>query len=297
VAVVTYSLRDAARILKVSRSRLRYWERTALVKARAELHARPAFEFRDLVCLKAVLSLVEQGIPLQRIRRNVEVLRRSIPDLDEPVGALRLWAEGSRRVVVRHDGVLLEPDGQLVLEFGGAQPEGRGVAVFEKSRRAPEEDAEARQAEAIECFERGCELDADPATYAQAEEAYRRGLEADPELADCHCNLGAVLYNQGRKAEARVRFERCLELEPSHLEASFNLANLCEEEGRDDLALRHYRTALESDPLYADVHVNLALLYEKLGHAKSAREHWRRYLQLEQAGAWSQIARQRLQRD
>lgn len=283
----TYSLGDAARILKVSPARLRYWERTDLVHPQAE-DAQALFEFRDLVCVRGILSLLEQGVPLRRIRRNVEILRDRLPEVDDPLRSLRVWVEGSERMVVRHEGVLLEPDGQMVLDFAG--PEGD---------REPPEPIELRKVDAIatQCFERGCRLDGDPATYDEAISAYRKGIELDPEFADCHCNLGAVYYNRGDRVQARLCFERCLEIDAQHVEAHFNLANLLEEGGRDQLALHHYLEALKADPLYPDLHINLALLYEKLARPRDSERHWRRYLRLAPDGAWASIARQRLQQD
>ena len=38
----------------------------------------------------------------------------------------------------------------------------------------------------------------------------------------------------------------------------------------------------------------MALLYEKLRMPRKARDHWRRYLQLDPAGGWVDVARQRL---
>ena len=190
---------------------------------------------------------------------------------------------------MRHDGLLLEPDGQMVLDFG-AQP-GAGERV---ARLGAAEATSLRQS-AVECFEHGCQLDSDPATYAAAIEAYRRGIELDPDFADCHCNLGAVHYNQGRRQQARACFERCLELDEEHIEARFNLANLLEEEGQNEKALHHYRAALVADPDYPDLHINLALLYEKLGMRDAARACWRRYLRLDSSGSWSDVARQRLE--
>lgn len=283
----TYTLGDAARILKVSPARLRYWERTELLQSGPG--QRSLLEFRDLVCLRAILMLLENGVPLQRIRRNVESLRERLPELDDPLRALRLWVEGSERIVVRHAGVLLEPDGQMVLDFGtqsGSQERVAKLGVA--AATSPRESA-------VECFERGCQLDSDPATYAAAIEAYRRGIELDPDFADCHCNLGAVHYNQGRRQQARACFERCLELDEEHIEARFNLANLLEEEGQNEKALHHYRAALVADPNYADLHINLALLYEKLGMRDAARACWRRYLRLDASGSWSDVARQRLE--
>jgi len=290
--VNTYTVRDAARILKVSPARLRYWKRTELVSSgRAGGEGPDELEFRDLVCVRGILALIEQGVPLVRIRRTVETLRERLPEMEDPVRALRVWAEGSPRVVVRHEGVLIESDGQTVLDFGAdAQEADRVRPIHDGSAGlTPEEAAE-------DCFARGCQLDGDPATYDAAIECYLEGLELDPEFADCHCNLGAVYYNRGDRTEARRCFERCLALEAHHVEANFNLANLLEEEGRDPEALRRYKVALAADPLYPDLHINLALLYEKLAEVGQARRHWRRYLQLESGGAWSDVARRRLEK-
>lgn len=287
-----YTLGDAARICGVSRRRLRYWERTALVQASLEADSEPTFGFRDLVSVRSIVGLLERGVPLRRIRRNVEAVRQRIPDL-EPLSVLCL-REGSARFVVRHEGILMEPDGQLVLELEGAEPNG-DVARLERRGGAPG-SAEAKRA-AAEWFERGCELDGDQATYGEAAEAYQKALAADPQFADAHCNLGSVYFNQNRRESARECFVRALEIEPGHVEANLNIGAVLEEEGRDEVALRHYRAALETNPHYPDVHVSLALLYEKLTLSRTARAHWRRYLQLAPQGPWSDVARRRLTPD
>jgi tetratricopeptide (TPR) repeat protein len=290
--VSAYTLGDAARICGVSRERLRYWERTALVPAHLARDRKPAFDFRDLVSVRSIVGLLERGVPLHRIRRSVEAVRERIPEL-EPLPMLRLW-EGSARFVLRHEGVLMEPDGQLVLELEGAEPSAGVARLEQRAAAAPRSEVERV---AVEWFERGCELDDDSATYAAAAEAYRNAVEVDPEYADAHCNLGSVYFNQGRRAAARDCFARALEIEPGHVEANLNLGTVLEEEGREEMALRHYRIALETDPLYADVHVSLALLYEKLVLRRTAQAHWRRYLQLAPQGAWSEVARRRLSTD
>lgn len=333
----TYSLNDAANILKVSPRRLRHWKRTTLAQPnqtaadasssasrdaqalQAELQrageaareyeasgaeareargarepgVRPDFDFRDLVCVKAMLSLVDRGISVQRIRRAVSVLQENLPDLDDPLAALRLWTDGSERIVVEHDGVLLEPEGQMVLDFGEGNSELREPASLHAEKQAlspPSDDVMA-------LFEQGCRLDSEPETYDEARKLYERCVELDPDFADAHCNLGAVLYNAGSREPARRCFERCLELNDRHVEGHFNLANLLEEDGCDEMALRHYRQALQADPFYSELHVNMALLYERMNQIPNARDHWRRYLQLDAGGGWSEVARQRLGSD
>jgi len=291
--VTGYTLGDVARICKVSRSRLRYWERTALLEASEQIGAKPTYAFRDLVTVKSVLELLERGVPLRRIRWSADAVRSRMPEVDRPLAALRMWAEGSRRVVVRHDGRLVEPDGQLVLDFPATGDGQAGVELL-ASHGAPAPEATALKA-AEEWFDRGCRLDSDRTTYAEAIDAYERAIEAYPEYADAYCNLGSVYFNQGRRSPARACFERATEIDPDHLEANLNLATLEEEIGRDGVALRHYKIALRTDPLYADTHVSVALLYEKLGVRKKALDHWRRYLQLDPSGLWSEIARQRIE--
>ena len=283
-SVTAYTLGDVARICGVSRRRLRYWERTALVEAAREDDSQTAFDFRGLVSVRTIMGLLEQGVPLQRIRSSVEAVREWIPEL-EPMPVLRPWGGG--RIVVRHQGVLMEPDGQLVLELAG---EGVGGVAALGDRGAGER---ARRA-ALDWFERGCELDTERETYGEAIEAYGRAIEADPEFADAHCNLGSVYFNQDRRDRALRCFARAVELQPRHVEANLNLGTLREEEGADESALHHYRAALESDPLYPDTHVSLALVYEKLALPRTALAHWRRYLQLDPRGTWADLARRRL---
>jgi tetratricopeptide (TPR) repeat protein len=196
-------------------------------------------------------------------------------------------------MVVRHDGQLLEPDGQGVLDFGDEQAAGQATIRVAPLHTADHPSVEALQ-RAEACFEEGCQLDRDSATHAEAIRVYREALELHAEFADCHCNLGAVHYNRGERKKARECFLRCLEIDDGHIEANFNLANLLEEDGRDQDALRHYHVAMESDPMYPDLHINLALLYEKLGSPMEACRHWRSYLRLDGSGAWADVARQRL---
>jgi tetratricopeptide (TPR) repeat protein len=228
---------------------------------------------------------------VRRIRSAIAVLQENLPDLDDPLAALRLWDDNSERIVVQHEGVLIEPEGQMVLDFGDpsdAWDEPAPIAT--RSAKSPVEVFD----DVMSSFERGCGLDSDPSTYKDAIRAYERCVELDPTFADAHCNLGAVSYNAGKRKLARRCFERCLEIDCRHVEAHFNLANLLEEDGCDEMAMSHYRAALRSDPFYAELHVNMALLYERLSTPGHSRDHWRRYLQLDPTGSWSELARKRL---
>jgi tetratricopeptide (TPR) repeat protein len=288
--LTTYTVRDAARILRIPAARLRYWESIALVQPSHGTESRREFEFRDLVCIKRMLALLASGVPLGKIRASVEAIRQRLPELDRPLGSLRVWLEGSDRVVVHHRGRLIEPSGQMVLDFASAPIED-GIAPI----AAATDDKEAADPDtALEWFECGLAVDSDPETYAQAVEFYQRAIEADPSFADAHCNLGAVYESQGRGKFARECFERALALNPDHVEANFNIANLLEDESRNEAALHHFRAAARADPLHSDVQLAVALIYEKLGLRRKAVEHWRRYVQLDPNGPWTEVARKRI---
>lgn len=285
--VADYSLADVARIFELSPARLRYWQRTQLIPASPGDDRQPTFGFRDLVCIRTVIALLDRGVPVRRIRRSVASIRERLPEIERPLDSLRVWVDGSDRVVVRHEGSLIEPDGQLVLDLELAPARRDDVVPL----RAP---AEPDPASALEWFEVGCRLDADPARQEEAEGAYRRAVACDPDFADAHCNLGALLQQRGDRSGARACYEAAVAVDPAHVEARFNLASLLEEEGRDESALVHYRAAARSDPTFPDAQLNLALLYDRLGLARRAREHWRRYLALRPEGTWADLARKRL---
>lgn len=291
-AVSVYSLREAARIMGITPTRLRSWERHELVRPSVCEAETPAYGFRDLVCIKTILVLLDHGIPLRRIRRTVSAVRESIPELDEPVAQLRVWLDGSDRVVVRYGEALFEPDGQRVIDFALSPERPEDVAAL--TTPGPDGAPESPPETALEWFERGCRCDSRAETFADAIAAYRCALEIDPQFADAHCNLGAVYQQQDQRGNARACYEQALACDPSHVEAHLNLANLDEEEEHPEAALAHYRAALRADPLRAETHLATALLYEHLSLRRRAREHWRRYLQLAPSGAWAAAARKRL---
>jgi tetratricopeptide (TPR) repeat protein len=282
-----YSRVEAARILRVSPTRLRTFERMDLVRPAHGQGEAASFDFRDLLSLRALVGLLDRGVSMRRIRRSVERVRERWPELERPLGALRLQEGTAERLVVRHRGSLLDPDGQLLLDFDdAAAAETKPVAELPAATSGP--------STALEWFERGCQLDIEDGTLSEAIDAYRRALELDPTLADAHCNLGTAWYNRGDREAARTSYEAALAQYPAHREANFNLANLLEEAGRREAAIHHYKRAVAADPCFSDAHLNLALLYEKIGIPRRGREHWRRYLQVAPDGTWAEVARQRL---
>ena len=288
--VTLYSLSDTARILRVSPARLRAWSRTGFVSARAA--QAESFAFDDLVQLRALAGLLSRGVSVRRIRSTVERLQASVPELREPLSALRVWGGNVRRVIARHGDALLEGDGQLVLDFEAT----RATPAVAEIGALAAQDASGAPAPrtAFEWFERGCVFDAQAGKAAEALAAYRRAVDLSPDFADAWCNLGTVHFHRGERADARRCYDLSLEHDADHLEANFNLANLLDDDGRREAALHHYKAAVRIDPSFADARLNLALLYDRLTLPRLGREQWRHYLQLVPAGSWADLARERV---
>lgn len=127
--------------------------------------------------------------------------------------------------------------------------------------RAPPRDAEAAFSRALQLED----LDAPAAV-----EAYEDAVAADPYHGDAHVNLGRLLHQRGRLAEAEAHYVAALVARPTDATACFNLAVVLEDQGRLDDAIARYREALELDPRNADACFNLARLYEKKGEKVAA---------------------------
>jgi tetratricopeptide (TPR) repeat protein len=93
-------------------------------------------------------------------------------------------------------------------------------------------------------------------------------------------NLGRLLHEDGRTAEAERHYRQALAAAPGHATAAFNLGIALEDLRRPADAVDAYRIALAADPRLADAHYNLARLYEKQGKKAGALRHLSHYKRL-----------------
>ena len=290
--VADYSLADVARIFDLSPARLRYWQRTELIPASPGDASQPAFGFHDLVCIRAVIALLERGVPVRRIRRSVASIRERLPEIERPLDSLRVWVDGSDRVVVRHEGTL---DGAR--RPAGARPRARS----RRSARTCCPCARPARPRRSATPSRPSSGSRSAAASTRIPRARRRRWtptgarsSAIPTSPTLTATSAPSTSSAASAPAARSCYEAAVGADPLHVEARFNLAGLLEEEGRDEAALVHYRAAARSDPTFPDAQLNLALLYDRLGLGRRAREHWRRYLGLRPDGSWAELARKRL---
>jgi DNA-binding transcriptional MerR regulator len=111
---------QASRFTGCTGNQLRYWDKISLVKPTVQTTGgrpgvRRLYSFRDLVALKVVKSLLDEGMSLQRVRRAYTYLRAHA-GLEEHLSSVKLVTDGkSIFKVCKDDGDVLDAlrDGQM----------------------------------------------------------------------------------------------------------------------------------------------------------------------------------------
>ena len=274
-----FSTEDVQRILGLTGKQLDYWDRLRLVCPQKEQGNR-FYDFRDLISLRTVKQLVENGVPANRLRRALAVLREKLAHVHAPLAELRVLSDG-KDIVVENEGARLEPlSGQFVLNFEIRE-------LGEKVRVIAGRNAD-------DWFATALEYEADGKTRAEAIDAYDHALCIDPQKLDALLNCGTLCYEEGNLKKAAEYFERALRADPENALTHFNLGSVLEEVGRLEAARLHLRHAVRLDPSYPDAHYNLAFVCEKLGAQNEAQRHWQAYVTLDPASPWCGYARQHL---
>jgi len=311
-----YSIRDVSRILAVQESRLRYWTQTGFVGPTVRKGGRFYYTFRDLVAVKAATDLLATGMPLQRVRKNVDALRRAVPGDAHPTTRLRLCCDGET-VVALADDVAFQPiTGQVVMAFSLPSFGEHVTATLAMPRATAPAPAPPGAAAAVPGAVVGAVVDGpteanggstayrhfvdacaaedrgDPGT---AEHLFRLAVELEPRMAAALTNLGNLVYRQGELHEARRFYERALEHDPAQPEARYNLANLLEDLGETELAIAELRRVCAAAPEFADAHYNLGIMLAQVGGTTQARQCLERYLELDGSSDWAHHARSYLE--
>jgi DNA-binding transcriptional MerR regulator len=104
---------QASRFTGCTGNQLRYWDKISLVKPSVQpTGGRPGvrrlYAFRDLVALKVVKSLLDEGLSLQRVRRAYTYLREEHA-LDDHLSTVKLVTDGkSVFKISREDGEIID---------------------------------------------------------------------------------------------------------------------------------------------------------------------------------------------
>jgi len=292
-----YSIRDVSRILAVQESRLRYWTQTGFVGPTVRKGGRFYYTFSDLVAVKAAQDLLATGMPLQRVRKNIEALKHALPGDTHPMTKLRVCCDGETIVALADDVAFQPIGGQVVMafnvpSFGEHVLTTLALPRVEAAPAAVEDhptDAHGGST-AYRYFVEACAAE-DRGDSQAAEHLFRLAVDLEPHMAAALTNLGNLVYRQGELHEARGLYERALDHDPAQPEARYNLANLLEDLGETELAISELRRVCSAAPEFADAHYNLGIMLAQVGGTTQAKQCLERYLELDGASDWARHAR------
>ncbi len=289
-----YSVREVARLFGVPERRLRYWSQTGFVTPSVREGGRALYGFRDLIAVKVAKGLLDGGVPLRRVRRQLAALKSSLPQVDEPLTDLRIRCEHDRVLVDDpsdpEGGRFEASTGQLVLDLDTKTLRAEAAEVLalpwvdnDGAGTAPTRSGNGPRT-AYEWFLQGCEFEADwggapadTAGFAAAKEAYETALDLDPALAAAWTNLGSMLAEVGDLDGANKHYEEALRHDPEQPEARCNLAELALRGGDAEGAIAGYRHLLLNHPEHFEAHYGLARALMQVGGRGQALAHLRRF--------------------
>jgi tetratricopeptide (TPR) repeat protein len=284
----TFTRKDVCRLFSISEGRLKYWDKTDFISPGGYRGHRRCYTFQDLISIRSAVSLLENGVSLQRTRVMITQLQRLLPQTTHPLGRLRIAAD-SNQVTVTDEGREFEAEsGQLLIDFTVKTLEEELVSSL------PDYVVRKNTRTAYEWYLEGCQMDEDEETLDDAEHAYHQALMLDPTLATAYTNLGNLRYRRGATEDSRALYIKALEVDEAQPEAHYNLGFLDYESGALRDAEYHFKRAVELDDTFADAYFNLGMTLYRLGHERDAEQIWNAYLSMEPTGAWADIARQRL---
>ena len=266
----TYTLKRVQEMLGLSRTTISGLIAAGFVTPVRGARNQHRFSFQDLMLMRTALALQQASIPPRRILRSLTKLKAELP-AEVPLTGLRITAVGADVVVRGGSGHWEADSGQLLMDFEVAEVAGTVSFISAGGPRKSEVPPD--------WFQRGEALEKSDA--AAAEDAYRRAITLDPTRSAPYLNLGAMLCESGRCADAVQLYEGALVVVNHEPLIHFNLAIALEDLKDFDAAIMAYERALRLDEDFADAHYNLGMLLEKRGDGVGALRHFNAYRRLE----------------
>ena len=124
--------------------------------------------------------------------------------------------------------------------------------------------------------------------FADAERVLHDGLAEFPEDPRLLCELGIVLSESGREAEAQMHFETVAAVAPDDAGIAYHYGYVLEKLHCLEEAAAQYRRVLELDPSYDWAHLRLAECLADMGEDEAAVAAYEEYLRRcpTDGGAW-----------
>jgi tetratricopeptide (TPR) repeat protein len=278
-----FSTARLTELLGVARERIRAWVKAGLIVPTKTEHGVWHFDFRQVSAARTLCDLTAAGVSTERIRRSLALLRKFMPNLEQPLEQLAALDKDGRLLVRLAGGDLSESDGQLHFEFTGGDP---ALPASPMRIAAGPRTAADWLAQGLEQEQEGF--------LEEAAASYRQALMVGGPDAQTCLNLANTLRALGSKPQALERYSQAAEIDPEFSDAWNNLGTLLVELGRADDACVAFGRALAADADDARAHYNLADTLDDLGREAEAVPHWQAYLRIDPLSKWGQYARTRL---
>lgn len=94
----SYSTQLVLRLTKATSNQLKYWIKCGFVEP-SKQRGNYYFSFRDVILLRTVVSLKEQGLSLQKIRKGIKNLLSALPQSEDSLTRLIIYTNGLDMIV------------------------------------------------------------------------------------------------------------------------------------------------------------------------------------------------------
>lgn len=116
--------------------------------------------------------------------------------------------------------------------------------------------------------------------FTEAEACLRKALALDAKMISAYNNLSLLLMDTRRFEEAESVLRQAVRLSPKTAELHNNLGSVYIETERPRQAEASFRQAVKAKPSFAEAHYNLGCLFKSLGRLEAAEDSLRRALKL-----------------
>lgn len=274
----SYGVKDVEKLLRLPRSTIRALVEAGFVSPQRGPRRTLLFSFQDLIVLRAAQALANAKVSAKRIRASLKELRRQLPQ-SMPLSGLSIGADGNHVVIRDGAGRRQVESGQYLLGFEGNPDKGQLKVIEAPVGTAAAATGRAKTPPTEDWYEQGIQLE-EAGEREAAIKAYERAVADEPDRVDAHINLGRLLHEAKRLAQAEQVYRTAQRTCGDDPVLLFNLGVLLEDRGRDADAIKAYEGALAGDPSLADCHYNLSLMFQKQRKPKEALRHMAQYKRL-----------------
>ncbi len=290
--VTRYTRQDVLRILHLRARQLAAWEREGLI---ASLADGEHYSFEHLARLRALREMRSKRMTARSIRAQVDAMQK-VAGMRNALGETSAVRQGTR-LAFRHGGALVEAmTQQLAFDFGyGAGPGPRGARncrlVVRSTFWRASWGARGSRRRCRRCLCGRCSWKRIRRRWRKRCCCTRRSCCCGRTTRRRASTWARSFYNQREFVQAETMYRRATEADPGYALAFFDLGNVLDERQRMAEAILAYQRAIELVPGYADAHYNLALAFERQGERRRALRHWTAYVRLDPVGPWAAHAK------